>query len=231
MRESKPSSFSPAAIAGVIMIVFGVVAVGIWGPRMHQRTIGPSTNGLSDLIAVAVEDHASLVNASFLRTNPASASVEDAEALLADRLGPSAVLPDLSSLGYTLVEVKPSTLLPKRAGKGVQLLFEQREPQRNLPLVVYLLDGAVEWFHFDQLGRQVVLGDSTRLEDWIEYAPGHYVAVAVLGIDGTTVLLVSLDPILVEEAADLLGGSQDERPEETFDSFVFSDQKPRFADS
>ena len=225
MRESKPSSFSPAAIAGVIMIVFGVVALGIWGPRMHQRTIGPSTNGLSDLIAVAIEDHASLVNDSFLRRNPVTASIEDAETLLVERLGSSVVLPDLTPLGYALVKAQPSTLLPDRAGAGVQLLYEQRQPRRHLPLVVYLFDGTVEWLHFDQLGRQVVLNDSTRLDDWIEYAPGSFVAVAVLRLNGTTVLLMSLDPTLVEKAVDLLGGAKSEKPAETLDSLVLSNQK------
>lgn len=204
------------------MVVAGTVALGIWGPRMNQRMQGPKGHGLSELVDVAIEDHSTLLHESMVRRVEEGPQVEEVERRLKAVLGPTAQVPDFSSLGFGLADARPAGLRRVHAGAGMLLVYLQTDPMRTAPLAVYLLDGSIDWLHFDALGRQVVLSEGSRLDDWIEFAPRSFVAVSVQRLEGVTVLLLGLDAALVEEAADLLGPQEDDKAGIELDSLVFS---------
>ncbi|NCF39341.1 MAG: hypothetical protein GWP75_04390 [Planctomycetia bacterium] len=212
----------PAVLAALSMVAASVL-FGIYGPRMQQRGVRVGGTPLADLIKAVSRSAASyspprsnaVVDREEEPTNPggsvnvgASGSVRAAIKDMAEVLGPGVEPPSLLAMDLVLVG---SAIERNLAGaSGVRLVYESdRSGDR---VFVFEVRDAMQFTHFDSLGRYLPLLSGTRIEEELELGPTR-LGLVILGFDDRATVIIAID---VETAVDVADAVRPVlRPEES----------------
>jgi hypothetical protein len=211
-RRLDPPALSLPAILGTLVLVAGAVAFGVLGPRMGQRGMRlrgiPATRLQDAVIGEIFGDltrgtHADVIQAEALGDPDPQRVMRVAIRDLEEVLGPAVEPPGLSEAGFELVGSRRLDLLQVPA---VRLDYRSEETGRTLVLIE--LADPLAFVHFDTLGRQLPLLPGTRIEEAIPLDPSGRilppVGMVMLGFDGRATVIVTIDPDVAGEVADLI---------------------------
>ena len=205
-HETQPrhQKISIPAVLGVMLFVVGAIAFGILGPRMDQRVQMVPGKPLEHVVKVVIQDH--FLAMGRLRQEPMHP--EEARSILQKRMGSMARLPELATHGWELIDAQEPWKSPQDAPKAIRLTYAgPQEGLRRKLLIVHLLQEPGEWFHFDELGRQVPLGPGSRIDQVVPLEAGSSLGVSVVCFPSHAAIVTALDLRDASEAADaILGG-------------------------
>ena len=198
----------PAVLAALAMVAASVL-LGVYGPRMQQRGVRVAGTPLADLIKAVSRSAASY-------SPPRSARFADVEEVaeedgagggrpsgavrtaiedMAEVLGPGVEPPSLATLDLALVG---STIERNLAGAGgVRLVYESDRSGGRVFL--FEVRDAMQFTHFDSLGRYLPLLSGTRIEEELELGPTR-LGLVILGFDDRATVIIAID---VETAVDV----------------------------
>ena len=209
----------PAVLAALAMVAASVL-FGIYGPRMQQRGVRVAGTPLADLIKAVSRSAASYSPPRIDRfaddesdeddTGDAGPSdaVRTAIKDMAEVLGPGVEPSSLSTRDLALVG---SAIERNLAGAaGVRLVYESdRSGDR---VFVFEVRDAMQFTHFDSLGRYLPLLSGTRIQEELELGPTR-LGLVILGFDDRATVIIAID---VETAVDVADAIRPVlRPEES----------------
>ena len=200
------------AILVTMVLVAGAVVFWILGPRMGQRGMRirgiPATvlqdAVLSELLGQPEGMHGSDIIHAGIRIDADPARTKAlAIKHLETALGPAVEPPGLAEAGFELVDSRPLVLLDVEA---VRLDYRSEETGRSAVLIE--LADPLAFVHFDTMGRQIPLIPGTSIEEAIVLDPSQRspvtIGLVMLGFEGRATVIVTLDPEVAAEIADLI---------------------------
>lgn len=195
-------------------MVAASVLFGVYGPRMQQRGVRLAGTPLADLIKAVSRSAASYSAPRFdrfedsggasdgaeesgdpRRTGVVRTAIEDMEEVL----GPGVEPPKLATRDLLLVG---SAIERNLAGAGgVRLVYEsERSGDR---VFVFEVHDAMQFTHFDSLGRYLPLLSGTRIEEELELGPAR-LGLVILGFDDRATVIIAIDVETAAEVADAI---------------------------
>ncbi|MCP4011638.1 MAG: hypothetical protein GY728_00875 [Phycisphaeraceae bacterium] len=200
----------PAVLAALAMVAASVL-FGIYGPRMQQRGVRVAGTPLADLIKAVSRSAASYSPPRIDRfaddesdeddTGDAGPSdaVRTAIKDMAEVLGPGVEPSSLSTRDLALVG---SAIERNLAGAaGVRLVYESdRSGDR---VFVFEVRDAMQFTHFDSLGRYLPLLSGTRIQEELELGPTR-LGLVILGFDDRATVIIAIDVETAVEVADAI---------------------------
>ena len=203
----------PAVLAALSMVAASVL-FGIYGPRMQQRGVRVGGTPLADLIKSVSRSAASYSpprperganradssrDADGSVNEGGSGAVRTAIKDMAEVLGPGVEPPSLLARDLVLVG---STIERNLAGAGgVRLVYESdRSGDR---VFVFEVRDAMQFTHFDSLGRHLPLLSGTRIEEELELGPTR-LGLVILGFDDRATVIIAIDVETAVEVADAI---------------------------
>ena len=192
-------------------MVAASVLFGIYGPRMQQRGVRVAGTPLADLIKAVSRSAASYSPPRIDRfaddesdeddTGDAGPSdaVRTAIKDMAEVLGPGVEPSSLSTRDLALVG---SAIERNLAGAaGVRLVYESdRSGDR---VFVFEVRDAMQFTHFDSLGRYLPLLSGTRIQEELELGPTR-LGLVILGFDDRATVIIAIDVETAVEVADAI---------------------------
>ncbi|MCP4497910.1 MAG: hypothetical protein GY825_14180 [Phycisphaeraceae bacterium] len=200
----------PAVLAALAMVAASVL-FGIYGPRMQQRGVRVAGTPLADLIKAVSRSAASYSPPRIDRfaddesdeddTGDAGPSdaVRTAIKDMAEVLGPGVEPSSLATRNLALVG---SAIERNLAGAaGVRLVYESdRSGDR---VFVFEVRDAMQFTHFDSLGRYLPLLSGTRIQEELELGPTR-LGLVILGFDDRATVIIAIDVETAVEVADAI---------------------------
>ena len=213
-RSRGSSRVSVPAVLAALSMVAASVLFGIYGPRMQQRGVRVGGTPLADLIKAVSRSAASYsppraergenrddgpTEADGAAKAGASGSVRTAIKDMVEVLGPGVEPPSLLALDLALVG---SAVERNLAGAGgVRLVYESdRSGDR---VFVFEVRDAMQFTHFDTLGRYLPLLSGTRIQEELELGPTR-LGLVILGFDDRVTVIIAIDVETAVEVADTI---------------------------
>ena len=200
----------PAVLAALAMVAASVL-FGIYGPRMQQRGVRVAGTPLADLIKAVSRSAASYSPPRIDRSADDEADEDDtgdagpSDAVrtaikdMAEVLGPGVEPSSLATRDLALVG---SAIERNLAGAaGVRLVYESdRSGDR---VFVFEVRDAMQFTHFDSLGRYLPLLSGTRIQEELELGPTR-LGLVILGFDDRATVIIAIDVETAVEVADAI---------------------------
>ena len=202
----------PAVLAALAMVAASVL-FGIYGPRMQQRGVRVAGTPLADLIKAVSRSAASYSPPRIDRFADDDSGTDEDDAGdagpsdavrtaikdMAEVLGPGVEPSSLATRDLALVG---SAIERNLAGAaGVRLVYESdRSGDR---VFVFEVRDAMQFTHFDSLGRYLPLLSGTRIEEELELGPTR-LGLVILGFDDRATVIIAIDVETAVEVADAI---------------------------
>ena len=200
----------PAVLAALAMVAASVL-FGIYGPRMQQRGVRVAGTPLADLIKAVSRSAASysppridgFADDESDEDDTGDAGPSDAVRTaikdMAEVLGPGVEPSSLATRNLALVG---SAIERNLAGAaGVRLVYESdRSGDR---VFVFEVRDAMQFTHFDSLGRYLPLLSGTRIQEELELGPTR-LGLVILGFDDRATVIIAIDVETAVEVADAI---------------------------
>lgn len=197
--------WSGLPVAASLALVAFAVLFGIYGPRVVDRANAPLGIPVWELANAAFERHRERVRLAETSAEQ-TISRADAEVALADLIGSAVTVPDLSSIGFGPLAVRPISL-PGAARSAIVLYTGQTESGRRNFVSVALVPDREQFVVYSAFGKPAILpiGEPFAVEP---EQPGFGDVPSMVWSDGNVIrILHSPDSRTLEAAERLIRSS------------------------